>query len=517
MDVKYTGSCSGVWFPGVATLLGMDLGLEAKGCDVVWPENGPSQWKVTGGNAYTGFDVGPSTNVPTQHSSRGSSFESNSTNDDLNSLNGSVNGFLPPPNPTNRTNSGASTNSLLRAPLPIVPPGEFSFEGSSSTQANGREISPMGTLSSIGSISGSMSLDTSATPQQPGIPITLHLNINDLLHPAKNVFNFTVQGTVVLIPRHSISRMGQSQSRPSSPLEGYTEGTGLVMLPKFTVLASESEATTTTVRNDMESAHGAVDVYHATKDIYRDAQAKKTVLQKGGYTKCGNEGARIAVKDHDPYKRQEFTSPGSLHRPTTPLSSARPGTSLAMVTRSPRVVAGTSSSSSSISVVAATVLPFPAQSAEKTTVYSVTIQLNVPVLRDTEWMDFGFAMPEVGTSQGSDQVYRPPSLQLLSAMVDGLPVEADSTGEPDAEPVGLGAEDEKPEGKKWLSWVNLRVAGLQGGKLTVEYLVRENMTGQSTKGKEKAQDELPVLLPTFTVPVAKYDVTVNQVRGAHRN
>ena len=34
MDVEYKGACKGVWFPGVATLLGMDIGLEAKGSDV---------------------------------------------------------------------------------------------------------------------------------------------------------------------------------------------------------------------------------------------------------------------------------------------------------------------------------------------------------------------------------------------------------------------------------------------------------------------------------------------------
>ncbi|KAH7923567.1 hypothetical protein BV22DRAFT_1092724, partial [Leucogyrophana mollusca] len=39
MRVEYRGTCRGVWFPGVATMLGLDVGLEAEGCDVFWAED----------------------------------------------------------------------------------------------------------------------------------------------------------------------------------------------------------------------------------------------------------------------------------------------------------------------------------------------------------------------------------------------------------------------------------------------------------------------------------------------
>jgi len=37
--VEYQGKCKGVWFAGVATMLGMDVGLDAKGSDVTWAQD----------------------------------------------------------------------------------------------------------------------------------------------------------------------------------------------------------------------------------------------------------------------------------------------------------------------------------------------------------------------------------------------------------------------------------------------------------------------------------------------
>ncbi|KAJ2934893.1 hypothetical protein H1R20_g2148, partial [Candolleomyces eurysporus] len=452
MDVQYTGSCSGVWFPGVATLLGMDIGLEAKGCDVAWAEGQSPHWDISGGTGFTGFDTGPSTDVPTQPNSRVSSFESNPQDGDLASSNGSANGFLNTKPQASRSNSASSTSSLLRAPLPAAGVGEYSFEAStSSATSNPLNSSPFGTMSSIPSISMSAaSIGGPSAPKPPGMPITLHLNINELLPPAKNVFTFTISGTIVLTPRNPLSRI--SGSRPPSPTEFRVGDSGLVMLPKFTVLAADSEAITTTVRNEIDGLLGAVDVYHATGDIHRDAQAKKTVLQKGGFTKCDT--------------------------PT-------------------------------ISVVTATVMPFPALERATRIVYSVSLQLRVPMLKDSDSLEFGFAH----AAGDGEPTPKPPKLQLVSATLDGVPVEVETSVSTEVEVSKYGVGFERMGGKEWLSWIKLKVGALHGGLVLVEYLVKEDVEEKSRKGKEKAvESQLPLLLPTFSMPIGKFEVKLCNIK-----
>ena len=46
MSVEYKGQCRGVWFPGVASLLGLDVSLEAKGSDISWAQGYSNQWEI---------------------------------------------------------------------------------------------------------------------------------------------------------------------------------------------------------------------------------------------------------------------------------------------------------------------------------------------------------------------------------------------------------------------------------------------------------------------------------------
>ncbi|KAG9318650.1 hypothetical protein JVU11DRAFT_743 [Chiua virens] len=101
MRVEYKGTCKGVWFPGVATMLGMDVGMEVKGADVVWPPGENGKWTVTGGTGYTGCDV--ASGPPPTPISRQSSLEFPSS-------------MLYAPSVATRQDS--SSTSLLRAPLP---------------------------------------------------------------------------------------------------------------------------------------------------------------------------------------------------------------------------------------------------------------------------------------------------------------------------------------------------------------------------------------------------------------
>lgn len=80
MDVEYKGTCKGVWFPGVATLLGMDVSLETKGSDVYWIDGSLNEWDVNGGIGYTGFDIGTSPRQ-SEAQSRTESLDSNTPPD----------------------------------------------------------------------------------------------------------------------------------------------------------------------------------------------------------------------------------------------------------------------------------------------------------------------------------------------------------------------------------------------------------------------------------------------------
>ena len=46
MSVEYKGQCRGVWFSGVASLLGLDVSLEAKGSDISWAQGYSNQWEI---------------------------------------------------------------------------------------------------------------------------------------------------------------------------------------------------------------------------------------------------------------------------------------------------------------------------------------------------------------------------------------------------------------------------------------------------------------------------------------
>ncbi|KAK7694038.1 hypothetical protein QCA50_003614 [Cerrena zonata] len=55
MKVEYNAACQGVWFPGVATLLGMDVGLDCDDFDVTWHPEHQKGWDVRGDAGFHRF------------------------------------------------------------------------------------------------------------------------------------------------------------------------------------------------------------------------------------------------------------------------------------------------------------------------------------------------------------------------------------------------------------------------------------------------------------------------------
>ncbi|KAL0946801.1 hypothetical protein HGRIS_012972 [Hohenbuehelia grisea] len=513
MNVQYTGTCRDVWFPGVATMLGLDVGLVAKNSDVFWADGYESLWKVTGGTGYTGFD----TNSPTR--SRYPSMD------------------LALPTPTtepelHRNNSNSSTASLLRAPLPTQPVAEYSFEGSVTSST---ATTAMSSVSSLPPSSQSNLFADDTPPatgnsqdavRPPGLPVTLHLDIDALMPPARNLFTFTITGTIRIVPRMLSQSVNGSRvaSPPSSSTESEVDRDPIpIVLPTFTVLAADRESTTTLIRNEIDSAAINIEVYNSSGDIYRDAQARKTVLQKSGYTKCSEEGVRImlrsigmsSVNGHGP----RAPSSGPPSRPRTPTGSAH---RLSHITSSPSVISLRPKRDGPLMIpsVTATVTPLilsDDRHSASPNAYAVRLSLAVPADAGSDWLEFGLAQLSLDSDLYPGDTDRPPNVEVASASVDGIPVRFETTvAVKQEQPIDLGLNVEQINGQEWLSWVRVHVAGNSGSLLVVDYIVKAAADVQLAKAQRAKTGDtahLNVYLPTFTLPVGRLEVAVDDIAG----
>ncbi|KIL69846.1 hypothetical protein M378DRAFT_69096 [Amanita muscaria Koide BX008] len=478
MHVAYKGTCKGIWFPGVATLLGMDVGLEAKNSDVSWVPGFTNTWEVAGGVGYTGFDVGLGLSSPSSRTS---------------SLDSSLSGLAPPPDQPRSdgqvyTQPNESTPSLLRVPLPAQNVGEYSFDGS---------INETASLDGTSSVPSSMQVSTTSNaPRPPGTQITLHLNMNELLPPVQNVFTFTLSGTILLTPRMTIARVnrqGFGMNAHSEPDEG-AESEPMV-LPRFTILAADAEVTSTSVRSDVESSAFVLEVYNATGDL-NDAQIRKTVLQKGGSTKCGDDGGRIVLKSiRQLGVRSLDTSPRPLtpngHIPSHALSNSpllrpapwRPKRDGALI----------------IPAVDYKVTLFMKST---TLCYAVHAVLTVPSETNSDWLEFGLALPRTRKRKG-----KPPRVSIVNASIEGVPVRTEmisANASDKTVATGVIGSPDKAGGADWIAWIKLH-AGTSGGTVAVvDYLVKCELELEAREPKQNSNVE-HLLLPTFSLPIGRLD------------
>ena len=521
LRVEYKGTCKGVWFGGVATLLGMDIGLEAKGSDVAWVQGLESKWLVGGGTGYTGFDTG----APPKPASRQPSKESPEI-------------FVSPSTPDGRSSSvmisrrssTSSTASLLRSPLPATNVADYSFEGSTAS------LTGSGTMSSIGSLpqgtpegitrpSSALSMNAESIVRPPAVPLTLHINMNDLLPPSKNVFTFTIAGTILVTPRRRSYGSGSSSSSPVSDNETDPEP---ISLPKFTVFTADSESTFTMIRNEVEDA--TVEVYNIAGDL-RDAQTRKTVLQKGGLARCGMDGGRIALRSilstFARIKGDGTTPNGKAppNRPRTPSGIPRRSSTSPLKQTYPTTTSVMRSKRDGplmIPSVDVTVTPLLSADADLPNVYAVRVCLPAPTDANSEWLEFGLAQPSPSSSTASlmdEDVSKQPRVDIASASVEGVPVRFETSAAVKQEPNELGVPFEEMSGKEWISWVRVHVGEAGGGNVQVDYIVkdRDEDAGRTSKqkGKRKVKDGtvLNVFLPTFQLPVGRLVVNVESDRG----
>ncbi|KAI0723934.1 hypothetical protein C8T65DRAFT_825063 [Cerioporus squamosus] len=524
MRVQYEATCKGVWFPGVATLLGLDVGLDAGDCDVSWVPGTESKWSISGGVGFTGYAVGP---PPTPPLSRQSSVDNPSiyvlpSSPDAR---GVVNGLAP-----TRHDSSSSTSSLLRAPLPAQNVPDYSFENSPAS-------TPMSSLASLpipssperdrrsrASSTNGRYTDTDAdydneeaATRPPKVPITIHLNMNDLLPPSKHDFKFSITGTVLVKPREPVLTLGSRRysspnaSRSTSDNEAEVD---VLVLPRFRVLHCDREHVSCTVRNDASDA--TLDVYNSTGDI-RDAQTRKTVLQRGGHVKCGSDGARVALRpitrsmsppSHTSQDSSEV-SRRSRSRPRTPNGVSRRDISPSILRQS----LFTSTLRTPVRRDGPLMIPYvnttitPMLNAGPGPLkYAVRVNLPAPSDDDLEWLEFGLALsrPKEDALGG-----RPPQVEVASASIEGVPVRIVTGAVVKPEINGNAVPFGEASGKEWITWVKVHIGDAGGGKVDILYIVQDDgAVAEQTKATTLRPVVLNALLPSFPLPVAELQVHV---------
>ncbi|KAF8636609.1 hypothetical protein AX17_003419 [Amanita inopinata Kibby_2008] len=501
VKVEYKGACKGIWFPGVAILLGLDVGLEAKNSDVSWVPGYPNVWEVGGGAGYTGFDAGPSPS--SSMNSRASLLDYDPPYTGLSPV--EISGSDRAMN-VSKTHPSASNSSLLRAPLPTHNVGDYSFEGSS-----GENTSIDMTPSVTSSLQASSGIPDAPLP--PNTPITLHLNMNELLPPVQNVFSFTISGTILLTPRMSLARANKQISSWSKiaiaqadSLDGDI-GSEPILLPRFTVLAADAESTSTVVRNEVESYACTIEVFNATGDT-ADAQVRKTVLQKWGFTKCGDDGGRIVLRTARQSNgvglepaTQPRTPDGHMLAHVPPDSTVLRATYPSYPKRDGPLIIPSVKGKITILTPQTGVLPFG---------YAVRIATNVPCETDSEWLEFGLAQATSRTTRDAMT-----QISVINASVDGIPVRFETTTAVDnpekSLKASMGASFEEMRESMWLIWIKIHVGASSGRAVVVDYLVKSE-DGENNL-KRKSNNIGQFLLPTFTMPVGRLDIRIDTPPG----
>lgn len=484
MRLEYKGTCKGVWFPGVATMLGLDIGLEVKDADIVWPPREDANWTIIGGAGYTGFDVGQ----PSSPESRQVSLEFPTGMSTSSML------YTPP---VTIPRDYSSTSSLLRAPLPNDHLPDYTFESSPTS------LTPSGTLSSVGSLptasEGRSSSDSIASPRSPAVPITVHVNMNDIIPPSKNVFTFSITGTILVLPR---LRHGSHTDPETNP----------VVLPRFCVLAADSEKVSTIIKNETEGS--IVEIYYVSGDL-QDAQTKKAVLQRNSINRCGNDGARIELR---PISRmtisraeEQITDNMRLSPRHTPLNGNK-------VALSPLSVAPTLGGVTRrkpdgpvmIASVHAIVTPLFPDGTSDPGPYAVRVLVHAPSDPDSDCLEFGISRA-LSSSFEEERKYQ---VNIISVSVDNVPVRFESSifaKRNKKHMIDLTPSRDEKTLHDWITWVKVH-GGNQGGLVTVDYVVRKLENPKAMKGNDKSKN-FDVLMPTFALPVGRLAATVEVGSG----
>ena len=489
VKIDHKAHCKGVWFPGVATLVGLDIKLHSSECDVSWAPGSESKWTVTGQTGFTGFAV--------DNPIRPDSHDMDSPQSVATALpNGNVG--------TSRSRyneSSPSGASLLRVALPEQAGADYSFEASTSTLS--------ATVSSMESLEGksrpSSSNGRRHSSRSPLSIITIHLNMDQLLPPSHDT-TISLSGVVLI---SSVSSSQESSDDNETPTEPFS-------LPVFRFNGLNTQSMGSIVRNMAEDL--VVDV--------RDSKTRATTLTKGRSTKCNRDGVHIGIRSTaltmtSRMRTMSQGQPNATSRIVPPPLTQSRTPNLPSLTRVSSASALRTMTTMTASIrpkrdgdlmipsVVIHVTPYPSTNSNQPDMYAVMVTLPAPTDSNSEWLEVGLA--QSGDSQASGE--GPPRVHVVSASVEDVPVRyevrAAAKEEDPSESTGLPFEQQS--GKEWIAWISIHVGETGGGQVKIAYLSRV----KPLPGKEGERSDLTfkILLPVFTLPVGQLDVNLEPHSG----
>jgi hypothetical protein len=340
--------------------------------------------------------------------------------------------------------------------------------------------------------------------------------MNELQHPLNNIFTFTISGTVVITARQTLARVNGVTSTHSFPVDKLLDPEP-INLPRYTVLAADSESTTITVRNEADRA--SVEVFLPTGNIHTDAQARKTVLQTGGFTRCGEDGGRIALRFFEGFNVNGDIRERPL-RPRTPTNNlAARGSSSAATSLISIPSRAKRDGPPIIPTVQANITALAHDGGKVPTDYAVRVCLKSPQLIGSEWLEFGMGYgfkTDAASQSNATEDKQYPKVHIICASLDGVPVRAEITKASIPDTAGDAASFEELSKKAWIGWGKVYAGTSAGGSLVIDYIVKEPQGDSPDKGKEKASGdemEMNIVLPTFFISVARLEAVVDLMPG----
>lgn len=464
--IMYDGVCSGLWHPGVATILCMDIALDIKGRRVSWLEESTAGWAVTGKEAFGGLYSEAS---PPGSLSRKSSFESSQSSAFLSTL-------------ANRpmVTPARGSASLLRAPLPNESTPDYSFETSPS--ATPPAAGPSSNQAKPAAIQETR---MSRRDIPPGKPVTLKVNLLKLLPPAQNEFYFSIRGIV------SID----------------VEEEDFVPLPMFHVLGSDVEKIDAVV-----SSHTTDTIVQVGSEV---ANTPRRTLRVGEDVRC-EEGVGLVLRPWES-PAGPSSSPSVSITPAKQEASSR----IHSITHPPPVdipsnaITTTKSSRTNrpldLPCVLTTVTPLV-----HSTQHTHCVRMHIPFYSlDADTIEFGLALPQqlagLASTPGVDMLYASYAGRQVHAELHPRETPPSRPSIPDA------LADSQIVGEmQFLVVVHLEDVEADAGSVEVVYLVGDmdgtpykNTRKSKGKGKDKEDTCVDVLLPCFQLPVARYEVEID--------
>ena len=496
LRVEYEGTCKGLWFPGVATQVGLVVVLDGKGRHLFWASE-DERWEISGGNGLTGHDGSLPPPPPPENSMVQQETSSHMTR----------------PSMTQSRLSSYGGASLLQTALPnnsMLP--DYSFETTPSPTVS--MIDSGGTRYSQSSTSSGVLL-----PSAPDKEITLFLNIGDLPPPPQNEFNFKISGSILL-----------GRLKDGDP----DDEDGSQALPVFRILSAEKSKIEFIISSEMLQGIEIIqpNEKRGHRGIANGLRTPQTPLRRKFLRKKAtvhaDDGVRVVLSSAMPSSPTVSPLSRFSATPRTPIRGSPLRSPRTPRNRDNRISSPLAGGSYAIPWVRATVTLLPSSQQ-----HSHAIQFSVPSVAATDGvLSFGVSLPASLASEAES------AIDVVSATADGmnLPVEVF--------PRATLEDDEKRDAEKYdralhpvdyttasgeLSrnelgdqalrdidtWVRITLTDDRGfGNIDVHYLVARDP--KLRHKKPPSSESLNILLPSFHVGVGTYTVDTHTPRGEHQ-